>query len=78
MIVTLSVIKGPGAGQVREFLEPRGFIIGRAPDCDFQLPPNDPYVSRQHVYLEICPPACRVRDLGTQGAGALSRDCSGR
>ena len=72
MKVALTVIKGPGAGQVREFLEPRGFVIGRALDCDFQLPPNDPYVSRQHVYLEICPPACRVRDLGTQGSGALN------
>ncbi|MCI0654110.1 MAG: protein kinase [Methylococcaceae bacterium] len=72
MKVVLTVIKGPGIGQVREFLEPRGFIIGRAPDCDFQLPPNDHYVSRQHVYLEICPPACRMRDLGTEGAGSTN------
>lgn len=73
MKVALTVIKGPGAGQVREFTEPRGFIIGRAPDCDFQLPPNDLYVSRQHIYLEICPPACRVRDIGTEGTGATNR-----
>lgn len=73
MKVALTVIKGPGAGQVREFVEPRGFIIGRAADCDFQLPPNDPYVSRHHVYLEICPPACRVRDLGAEGAGSTNR-----
>jgi serine/threonine-protein kinase len=72
MKVALTVIKGPGAGQRREFVEPRGFIIGRAPGCDFQLPPEDAYVSRQHVYLEICPPACRLRDLGTQGAGATN------
>lgn len=72
MQVSLTVIKGPDTGQVRKFVEPRGFIIGRAPDCDFQLPPDDPYVSRQHVYLEICPPACRVRDLGAQGSGATN------
>lgn len=72
MKIALTVINGPGTGQVREFTQPRGFIIGRAPDCDFQLPPDDPYVSRQHVYLEICPPACRVRDLGAQGSGATN------
>lgn len=72
MKVALTVIKGPGSGLVREFLEPRGFIIGRAPDCEVQLPPTDPYVSRQHVYVEICPPACRVRDLGSDGTGATN------
>jgi eukaryotic-like serine/threonine-protein kinase len=72
MKVSLTVIEGPGRGTTREFVEPRTFIIGRAPDCDFQLPPNDPYVSRQHVYLEICPPECRVRDLGSGGGGALN------
>lgn len=72
MKVALTVIKGRDTGQVREFTQPRGFIIGRAPECDFQLPPADTYVSRQHVYLEICPPACRVRDLGTEGAGATN------
>lgn len=73
MKVSLTVVKGPETGRLHEFLEPRGFIIGRAPDCDYQLPPNDPYVSRQHVYLEICPPACRVRDLGTEGAGSTNQ-----
>ena len=38
-------------------------LIGRANDADFQLPQDDPYVSRRHVYLEICPPSCRLCNL---------------
>ena len=72
MKVALCVVKGPGQGRVMEFGEPRGFIIGRAHDADFQLSPDDPYVSRRHVFLEICPPSCRIRDLGTTGEGATN------
>lgn len=63
--VTLAIVKGPEVGRVMEFQEPRGFLIGRARDADLKLPATDPYVSRHHVYLEICPPACRLRDIGT-------------
>ncbi|MDQ3959099.1 MAG: FHA domain-containing protein [Pseudomonadota bacterium] len=65
MKVALTVIKGPAPGRVMEFHEPRGFILGRAKDADFQLSPDDPYVGRRHAYLEICPPSCRLRDLGS-------------
>jgi hypothetical protein len=64
MKVALTVVAGPRIGTVMEFSEPRGFIIGRAENADFRLPEDDLYVSRHHVYLEICPPSCRVRDLG--------------
>jgi serine/threonine protein kinase len=64
MKVALTVVKGPEAGRVLEFQEPRGFVIGRASDADFRLPNNDPYVSRRHVFLEICPPSCRLQDIG--------------
>jgi eukaryotic-like serine/threonine-protein kinase len=64
MRVTLTVIAGPGHGTVMQFDEPRGFIIGRAEDADYRLPEDDRYVSRRHVFLEISPPSCRVRDLG--------------
>lgn len=64
MKVALTVVAGPSVGTVMEFSEPRGFIIGRAENADFQLPEDDLYVSRHHVYLEVCPPNCRVRDLG--------------
>ncbi|MBI3795917.1 MAG: protein kinase [Deltaproteobacteria bacterium] len=63
MKVALTVIKGPELGRVMEFTEPRGFIIGRAKDADFVIPKDD-YISRRHVYLEICPPHCRLQDIG--------------
>jgi len=70
MKVALTVVKGPERGRAVEFTEPRGFILGRAKDADFRFPPDDPYVSRRHVFLEICPPSCRLRDLGTEGQGS--------
>src|SRR5262245_48713758 len=72
MKVTLTVIKGPALGRVLEFHGPRGLIIGRAADADFRLPDDDQYVSRRHVFLEICPPACRVHNLGTQGPSSTN------
>jgi serine/threonine-protein kinase len=72
MKVALTIEKGPGMSRVVEFREPRGVVIGRARDADVSLPPDDPYVSRRHAYLEICPPSCRLRNLGTDGAGATN------
>ena len=72
MKVSLSVIAGPGLGTVLEFLEPRGFVIGRAEDADYRLPEDDLYVSRRHVYLEVCPPSCRIRDLGATNPPLLN------
>jgi len=65
MKVSLTVIKGPQLGKTHEFDRPSGFLIGRATDADFQLPEADPQVSRWHVFLEVCPPTCRLRDLGS-------------
>lgn len=64
MAVILTVVKGPQAGRVIELAEPRGFIIGRGKDADLRLPQDDPYVSRRHAFLEICPPTCRLHNLG--------------
>lgn len=64
MKVTLTVVAGPRRGHVEEFAEPRCFVIGRAKEADYELPEDDKYVSRRHAYLEICPPNCRVRDIG--------------
>jgi len=49
------------------FEEPGECVIGRAPDCDIQLPADDEYadVSRHHCVLEIHPPHVQVRDLGS-------------
>lgn len=57
MKVTLAVIKGPEQGRVFDFDSPDTFMVGRAKDCHFRLSSDDPYVSRRHFILEICPPA---------------------
>jgi len=67
MKVTLTAMEGPLKGVVAEFVGPGSFLIGRARDADFRLPEEDPSVSRRHVYLEVLPPRCRVRDIGTTG-----------
>lgn len=42
-------------------------VIGRAEDCDIQVPRDLLHVdvSRHHCMLEIDPPTLRVRDLGS-------------
>ena len=42
-------------------------IIGRAADCDIQIPTDNVHtdVSRHHCVLEIHPPHVQVRDLGS-------------
>jgi serine/threonine protein kinase len=64
MKVTLTVLKGPEVGRIWEFSQPGSFIVGRAADAHYRLPEDDPYVGRRQVFLEICPPRCRLRDLG--------------
>lgn len=54
-------------GQVVQFTGPGSFILGRARDADFRFPEDDLFISRRHVCIEIAPPKCRLRDLGTTG-----------
>ena len=53
----------------REFVfdEPCECVIGRAADCDIQIPTDTEHtdVSRHHCTLEIHPPHVQVRDLGS-------------
>jgi eukaryotic-like serine/threonine-protein kinase len=53
----------------KEFLfdEPSQCVIGRAFDCDIQIPADNEhgFVSRHHCLLDIHPPIVRVRDLGS-------------
>jgi pSer/pThr/pTyr-binding forkhead associated (FHA) protein len=49
------------------FSEPWICLVGRANDCDIQVPSDESSleVSRHHCLLEINPPQVRVRDLGS-------------
>lgn len=65
--VTLTVTSGSLTGQEFVFRQPATCIIGRAKDCQLQLPNDEQHntVSRYHCALEINPPMIRIRDLGS-------------
>lgn len=73
MKVSLEILTGQDTGKRIGFDEPRTFIIGRADDADLRLPDTDRFVSRRHVHLEICPPNCRLKDIGTDGTGSPNK-----
>jgi hypothetical protein len=64
MKVKLKVIAGPHTGREFTFDQPDTFLIGRAEKAHFSLP-NDRFFSRNHCLLEIAPPRCFLRDLGS-------------
>jgi pSer/pThr/pTyr-binding forkhead associated (FHA) protein len=66
--ISLTVVLGDLPEKEYAFEKPTRCIIGRAPDCDIQVPANYCHVvvSRQHCCLEIEPPAIRVHDLGSR------------
>jgi eukaryotic-like serine/threonine-protein kinase len=64
MQVKLRVIQGPQTGRIFTFDQHDTFMIGRSEDSHFCLP-QDRYFSRHHCILEIAPPQCFLRDLGS-------------
>ena len=64
MRVTLRVIAGPQTGRFFTFDQHETFMIGRSEDAQFCLP-HDRFFSRHHCLLEIAPPQCFLRDLGS-------------
>lgn len=64
MRVTLHVVAGPQTGRDFSFDQHDTFMIGRSEDSQFCLP-HDRFFSRHHCILEIAPPQCFLRDLGS-------------
>jgi serine/threonine-protein kinase len=64
MQVNLKVLAGPYQGRVFHFSQPDTFLIGRTNDSHLCLP-DDRFFSRNHCLLEINPPHCLLRDLGS-------------
>lgn len=64
MRVSLRVIAGPHSGRLFTFDQHDTFLIGRSESAHFCLP-EDRYFSRHHCILEIAPPQCFLRDLGS-------------
>jgi hypothetical protein len=64
MQVTLRVLAGPYAGRTFPFNQHDTFLIGRSPEAHLSLT-EDRFFSRNHCLLEISPPRCFLRDLGS-------------
>src|SRR5262245_40432269 len=66
MRVTLTVLAGPHQGRVFTFSGHDTFLVGRSKHAHFQLPDDDPYLSRIHFMVEVNPPQCRLVDMGSR------------
>ena len=64
MRVTLRVLAGPYTGREFTFDQHDTFLIGRSESAHLYLP-EDKFFSRHHCLLEIAPPRCFLRDLGS-------------
>ena len=64
MQVNLRVLAGPYKSRVFSFTQPDTFLIGRSNDAHLCLT-DDKFFSRHHCLLEINPPHCFLRDLGS-------------
>src|SRR5258706_15662181 len=64
MRVTLRILEGPYSGREFIFDQHDTFLIGRSNDAHLYLP-DDRFFSRHHCILEIAPPQCFLRDLGS-------------
>lgn len=65
MQVNLRVLAGPYKGRVFPFEQHDTFLIGRNNEAHLCLP-DDRFFSRNHCLLEINPPRCFLRDLGSK------------
>lgn len=64
MRVILDVIAGPRQGRSYLFDRHDTFIVGRSRFVHCSMP-EDPALSRDHFLIEINPPRCELRDLGS-------------
>src|SRR5215510_5411868 len=64
MRVTLRVLAGPYNGREFTFDQHDTFLIGRSDSAHLYLP-EDRFFARHHCLLEIAPPRCFLRDLGS-------------
>lgn len=64
MKLTLCVFRGSNQIRSISFDQHDCFLVGRSTDAHLSLP-SDKYFSRNHFLLEVNPPRCRLRDLGS-------------
>ena len=74
MQVILEVVEGPQAGQQFAFDRHEAFVVGRKENERVQFKiPQDPYLSRYHFLIDVCPPNCRIRDLGSRNGTRVNK-----
>lgn len=64
MNVILRVVSGPHVGQQYVFDRHSTFRVGRSTEADFSVP-DDPFLSRYHLWIEFNPPVCLLKDLSS-------------
>src|SRR5215469_1809187 len=64
MRVILDVLQGPRKGHSYVFDRHDTFIVGRSRFVHCPMP-EDSALSRDHFLIEISPPRCEIRDLGS-------------
>ncbi len=78
--VILTITEGNIKGQEFEFFTRTTCIIGRADECQIQIPDTKEYstISRYHCLLDINPPDIRVRDFGSRNGTYINGDKIGQ
>ena len=76
--IILTVTRGSFEGKKYALQGPCQCLVGRAGDCDIQLPAAHREISRHHCLLEIDPPIVRVRDLGSWNGTYVNGEMIGR
>ncbi|MGB3208875.1 MAG: protein kinase [Crinalium sp.] len=78
--VILTITEGNLKGQEFEFFTRTTCIIGRADECQIQIPDTKEYstISRYHCLLDINPPDIRVRDFGSRNGTYVNGDKIGQ
>ncbi|WP_073264814.1 protein kinase domain-containing protein [Cryptosporangium aurantiacum] len=73
--VHLTIVAGPLSGRTYRYEERTTCILGRADDCEPQLPSDTEHrtVSRHHCLIDINPPDVRIRDFGSLNGTYLNR-----
>jgi eukaryotic-like serine/threonine-protein kinase len=71
MRVILDVVQGPVAGRQFVLDRPDSFIVGRSRFVHCPMP-EDLALSRDHFMIEIDPPTCELRDLGSTNGTFLN------
>jgi serine/threonine-protein kinase len=76
--IVLTAIEGPLRGREFALHGKTLCVLGRGMDCTLRLPELDSSASRRHCLLDVAPPVCEVRDLGSLNGTFVNGEPVGR